>query len=38
MKEIEIYVQGKKFIAHSMAEADLILKIFKGWELLEPWS
>jgi hypothetical protein len=29
--EIEVYVQGKKFVAHSLDEVDQILKYFKGW-------
>lgn len=29
--EIEVYVQGHKFIAHSLTEVDLILRYFKGW-------
>ena len=32
MPEIEMYIQGKKFIAHSKAEVDRILAIFKGWD------
>jgi hypothetical protein len=30
--EIEVYVQGKKFVAYSLAEVEWILKYFKGWK------
>ena len=30
-KEIEICCQGKRFIAKSMKELDLILRYFRGW-------
>ena len=30
-KEIEVYCQGKKFIARSLEELDLILRYFRGW-------
>jgi hypothetical protein len=29
--EIEVYVQGKRFVAHSIEELDRILEHFKGW-------
>jgi hypothetical protein len=29
--EIEVYAQGKRFMARSLEELDLILKHFKGW-------
>lgn len=31
MTEIEIYVQGKKFVARNLEEVDQVLKVFKGW-------
>jgi hypothetical protein len=33
--EIEVYCQGKKFIAHSKEELDRILGLFKGWHTSE---
>ena len=29
---IEVYVQGKRFIAHNLEELDRTLTVFKGWK------
>jgi hypothetical protein len=31
MAEVEVYAQGKKFVAKSLREVDAVLKWFKGW-------
>lgn len=32
MPKIEVYVQGKRFVAHTLEELNRILTIFKGWQ------
>ena len=34
MSEIEIYVQGKRFVAKNLEEVDECLKRFKPWNTL----
>ncbi len=31
MSEIEVYTQGKRFVAHNLEELDRILTLFKKW-------
>ncbi len=30
---IEVYVQGKRFLAENLEDLDKILRIFKGWDI-----